>query len=76
MYWLRGWDLNEALETLTGKRRCSPRIESIRAATADLLTGTGPLPTTIAVRRRGTAETIQVMVGGGEGLTPFSVVSS
>jgi len=60
MYWLRGWDLNEALDTLTGKRRCSPRIESIRAATADLLTGTGPLPTTIAVRRRGTAESVQV----------------
>ena len=41
-------------------RRCSPRIESIRAATADLLTGSGPIPVTISLWRRGTAQSVQV----------------
>ena len=36
MYWLRGWQLPAALEKLTGVRACSPRIESIRAATAEV----------------------------------------
>jgi hypothetical protein len=60
MYWLRGWQLPEAYETLTTKRRCSPRVEAIRAATADLLTDSRPCQLTVGIRRRGTAQTFQV----------------
>lgn len=60
MYWLRGWQLPEAYEALTGKRRCSPRVEAIRAATADLLTDSRPCQLTVGIRRRGTAQTFQV----------------
>jgi len=50
MYWLRGWQLPAALEKLTSVRACSPRIEAIRAATADLLTDSTPVDYTIALR--------------------------
>lgn len=67
MYWLRGWQLPEALETLTSQRRCSPRVEAIRAATADLLTDSRPCQLTVGIRRRGTAQTFQVGGSVGEG---------
>jgi len=38
MYWLRGISLKEANVLLQKVRRCHPKLESIRAATADLLT--------------------------------------
>lgn len=60
MHWLRGWDLQEAYDLLTSTRSCSPRIEAIRAATADLLTGSGPIPMTISLPRRGTARVAQI----------------
>ncbi|KAF8072853.1 DSP4 [Scenedesmus sp. PABB004] len=60
MYWLRGWQLPEALQALTSVRTCSPRIESIRAATADLLTDSKPMDVTVGIRRRGTATKAQV----------------
>jgi hypothetical protein len=60
MFWLRGWQLPEALEKLTSVRSCSPRIEAIRAATADLLTDSKALDVTIGLRRRGTASRVQV----------------
>lgn len=60
MYWLRGWQLDEAYDALTGKRRCSPRVEAIRAATADMLTDSRPCQLTVSIRRRGTAQTFQV----------------
>jgi hypothetical protein len=65
MYWLRGWQLPEALEALTSKRRCSPRVEAIRAATADLLTDSRPCQLTVGIRRRGTAQTFQVRMHRG-----------
>lgn len=60
MYWLRGWQLPEALEALTSVRRCSPRVEAIRAATADMLTDSRPCTLTVGIRRRGTASSFQV----------------
>jgi hypothetical protein len=60
MYWLRGWDLQAAYDHLTSTRACSPRVEAVRAATADLLTGSGPVPVTISLARRGTAKVVQV----------------
>lgn len=38
MYWLRGLSLKEANVLLQKVRRCHPKLDSIRAATADLLT--------------------------------------
>uniref|UniRef100_A0A7I4E3S4 Tyrosine specific protein phosphatases domain-containing protein n=1 Tax=Physcomitrium patens TaxID=3218 RepID=A0A7I4E3S4_PHYPA len=38
MYWLRGLSLKEANDRLQKVRRCHPKLESIKAATADLLT--------------------------------------
>ncbi|WIA29029.1 hypothetical protein OEZ86_011543 [Tetradesmus obliquus] len=60
MFWLRGWQLPAAWEALTSVRACSPRIEAIRAATADLLTDSKALDVTISMRRRGTARSVQV----------------
>ncbi|KAF6266795.1 protein-tyrosine phosphatase-like protein [Scenedesmus sp. NREL 46B-D3] len=60
MFWLRGWQLPAALEAVTSVRSCSPRIEAIRAATADLLTDSKPLDVTISMRRRGTFSKVQV----------------
>ncbi len=62
MHWLRGWDLDEAHASLTSVRRCSPRIEAIRAATADLLTGCEPLPATVSLPSRSIHKTLQVSV--------------
>jgi hypothetical protein len=60
MFWLRGWQLPEALQALTSVRRCSPRVEAIRAATADLLTDSRPVQLTVGLRRRGTVQKAQV----------------
>jgi hypothetical protein len=60
MFWLRGWQLLAAWEALTSVRACSPRIEAIRAATADLLTDSKALDVTVSMRRRGTASRVQV----------------
>jgi len=60
MHWLRGWELQAAYDHLTATRQCSPRIEAIRAATADLLTGNAPIPVTISLSRRGTAKAVQI----------------
>jgi len=38
MYWVRGYSLKEANVLLQKVRRCHPKLDSIRAATADLLT--------------------------------------
>jgi hypothetical protein len=60
MFWMRGWQLPAALDQLKSVRACSPRIEAIRAATADMLTAGKPLDVTIGLRRRGTASRVQV----------------
>lgn len=60
MAWIRGVPIDEAMEKLTSIRRCSPKIEAIRSATADLLLGIGPVPATIGLYRFGTADKVQV----------------
>lgn len=60
MFWVRGWQLPAAFDELKSVRACSPRIEAIRAATADLLTDGKPLDVTISMRRRGAARSVQV----------------
>ncbi|KAI5055071.1 hypothetical protein GOP47_0030216 [Adiantum capillus-veneris] len=39
MFWLRGYELLEANEILLSVRPCFPKLEAIRNATCDLLTG-------------------------------------
>lgn len=39
MYWVLGYKLSEAYEFLLSKRACCPKLEAIRSATADILTG-------------------------------------
>jgi hypothetical protein len=60
--WLRNYQLADAWEKLRSIRRCSPRLESIRAATCDLLLGSGAIDVTVSLRRRGTAQHVQVRV--------------
>ncbi|GAX75733.1 hypothetical protein CEUSTIGMA_g3176.t1 [Chlamydomonas eustigma] len=60
MAWIRGIPVDTAYEMMTTVRRCSPKIQAIRSATADLLLGTGPVAASIAVHRPGTATSIQV----------------
>ncbi|KAJ9531202.1 hypothetical protein QJQ45_006636 [Haematococcus lacustris] len=62
MNWIRGMQLDHAYSMLTSMRRCGPKasIEAIRSATSDLLLGTDPVETTIAVHRFGQAKSIQV----------------
>jgi hypothetical protein len=60
MAWIRGIPVDTAYEMMTTVRRCSPKIQAIRSATADLLLGTGPVTASIAVYRPGTANSIQV----------------
>ncbi|GJY76623.1 phosphoglucan phosphatase DSP4, amyloplastic [Tanacetum coccineum] len=39
MFWVQGYKLNDAVTLLLSKRRCSPKIDAIKSATADILTG-------------------------------------
>ncbi|KAI3840821.1 hypothetical protein MKW92_034807 [Papaver armeniacum] len=39
MYWVQGYKLNEAHSLLLSKRTCCPKLDAIRSATADILTG-------------------------------------
>lgn len=39
MYWIQGYKLSEAHQLLLSKRPCFPKLDAIRSATADILTG-------------------------------------
>uniref|UniRef100_A0A7C9CH39 Dual specificity protein phosphatase 4 n=2 Tax=Opuntia streptacantha TaxID=393608 RepID=A0A7C9CH39_OPUST len=39
MYWIQGYGLNEAHKLLLSKRSCCPKVDAIKGATADILTG-------------------------------------
>lgn len=71
MWWVKQVPLDEAYSLLTGLRPCFPKVEAIRAATVDLLYGSGLTPVTLAVRRRGFAQDISVAgldIGWGQSL--------
>lgn len=60
MYWCRGFSLQDAQETFYARRPCCPRIQSIRQATADLLSeGSKLTPVTISLSRPFLATTLQ-----------------
>ncbi|CDO99830.1 unnamed protein product [Coffea canephora] len=39
MFWVQGYKLGEAYQLLMNKRSCFPKLDAIKSATADLLTG-------------------------------------
>ncbi|XP_062091917.1 phosphoglucan phosphatase DSP4, amyloplastic [Humulus lupulus] len=39
MFWVQGYKLDEALKLLLSKRPCFPKVDAIKSATADILTG-------------------------------------
>lgn len=39
MYWVQGYELNDAHKMLLSKRACCPKVDAIKNATADILTG-------------------------------------
>ncbi|KAK1308370.1 hypothetical protein QJS10_CPA09g01829 [Acorus calamus] len=43
MFWVQGYKLSEAHNLLQSKRPCFPKMEAIKSATADILTGIGCL---------------------------------
>lgn len=47
MFWIHGYNLKEALNILLGKRFCFPKLEAIKSATADILTGRKKNPVTL-----------------------------
>lgn len=47
MYWVQGYKLSEANKLLQSKRACFPKLESIKSATADILTGLAKSPVTL-----------------------------
>eukprot|EP00798_Chlamydomonas_sp_ICE-L_P008085 gene8085-1327_t len=60
MNWVRGMQLDEAEALLTGIRRCSPKVESIRSATADMLLDVKPVEVCIGVTKCGAATDIRI----------------
>ncbi|OAE26283.1 hypothetical protein AXG93_3040s1000 [Marchantia polymorpha subsp. ruderalis] len=59
MYWIRGYDLFEANAMLQKVRTCHPKLDSIKAATADLLTGNSKEKVKLAWYR-GAAQSVEV----------------
>lgn len=72
MWWYKGIPLKEAYDILTTIRPCKPKIEAIREAAVDLLySREDPVPTTIRLLRRGTAQKVAVAgldVGWGQSI--------
>jgi len=69
MWWMKGIPLDEAYALLTGIRPCKPKADAIRAAAVDLLYGQDPVPVTLRLARRGTAQRVDVAgldVGWGQ----------
>jgi len=75
MWWIKDIPLDDAYALLTGIRPCKPKADAIREAAVDMLYGKGPLPVTLTITRRGTAQRVEVAgldVGWGQSvpLTP------
>eukprot|EP00850_Spirogloea_muscicola_P008930 SM000049S16701 [mRNA] locus=s49:99105:102551:- [translate_table: standard] len=60
MTWLRGYDLLEAYADLQKVRRCSPKVEAIRSATVDLLTGHEKELVRLQWRQGGSAKQVEI----------------
>lgn len=60
MWWLRGFQLDEANALLQKVRRCSPKLLAIRAATVDILSGGATEPVELSWRNRGTPKKVEI----------------
>ncbi|KAM6584323.1 hypothetical protein CsatB_011325 [Cannabis sativa] len=47
MFWVQGYKLDEAVKLLLSKRPCFPKVDAIKSATADILTGLKKKPVTL-----------------------------
>ncbi|KAI3751686.1 hypothetical protein L2E82_22777 [Cichorium intybus] len=47
MFWVQGYQLNDAVTFLLSKRSCFPKVDAIKSATADILTGLKKKPVTL-----------------------------
>ncbi|KAM7526833.1 hypothetical protein LguiA_016735 [Lonicera macranthoides] len=47
MFWVQGYKLSEALNLLLSKRSCFPKLDAIKSATADILSGLKKKPVTL-----------------------------
>ncbi|XP_061998374.1 phosphoglucan phosphatase DSP4, amyloplastic isoform X1 [Rosa rugosa] len=47
MFWVQGYKLEDAVKLLLSKRSCCPKLEAIKTATADILTGVTKKPVTL-----------------------------
>ncbi|KAM3282916.1 phosphoglucan phosphatase DSP4, amyloplastic [Capsicum chacoense] len=47
MFWVQGYKLGEAFDLLMSKRSCFPKLDAIKSATADILTGLKKMPVTL-----------------------------
>ncbi|KAK9911552.1 hypothetical protein M0R45_035451 [Rubus argutus] len=47
MFWVQGYKLEDAFKLLLSKRSCCPKLEAIKNATADILTGMTKKPVTL-----------------------------
>ncbi|XP_057798845.1 phosphoglucan phosphatase DSP4, amyloplastic [Salvia miltiorrhiza] len=68
MYWIQGYTLKEAHELLMSKRSCFPKLEAIKSATADILTGTKKKPVKLKWHGTGcsTVEVSGLDIGWGQ----------
>ncbi|CAL0321236.1 unnamed protein product [Lupinus luteus] len=48
MFWVQGYKLNDAVGLLLSKRSCFPKLDAIKSATADILTGLIKKPVTLS----------------------------
>ncbi|KAK7343930.1 hypothetical protein VNO77_13062 [Canavalia gladiata] len=48
MFWVLGYKFNEAHRLLQSKRTCCPKLDAIKSATADILTGFSKKPITLS----------------------------
>lgn len=68
MFWVQGYKLNEANTLLLSKRSCFPKLDAIKSATADILTGLSKKPVTLSWGHRNcsTVEISGLDIGWGQ----------
>lgn len=68
MFWVQGYKLSEALKLLLGKRSCCPKVDAIKSATADILTGLRKKPVSLIWKNNdcSTVEVSGLDIGWGQ----------
>lgn len=68
MFWVQGYKLNEALGLLLSKRSCFPKVDAIKSATADILSGFRKKHVTLSWKhgQRSTVEVAGLDIGWGQ----------